>query len=54
MSSETQKQEMRDLLYGFEKHGVPRIHLECLMWFYENENKIVKFLQLRRRNSAVI
>ena len=47
MSSETQKQEMRDLLYGFEKHGVPRIHLECLMWFYENENKIVDNETLR-------
>ena len=47
MPSETQKQEMRDLLYGFEKHGVPRIHLECLMWFYENENKIVDNETLR-------
>ena len=31
MPSETQKQKMSDLLYGFEKHGVPRTHLECLI-----------------------
>jgi len=33
--------EKMDKLYALEKHGVPRTHLECLMWFHVNTGKIV-------------
>lgn len=40
MSPEIDK-EMMDKLYEFEKHGVPRTHLECLMWFHHNKGQVV-------------
>lgn len=30
-----------DELYKLAEHGVPRTHIECLIWFRENEGKIV-------------
>jgi hypothetical protein len=33
--------EKMNKLYALEKYGVPRTHLECLMWFDVNKGKVV-------------
>jgi len=33
--------KIMDELYALEKYGVPRTHLECLMWFHQNQGQIV-------------
>jgi hypothetical protein len=33
--------KIMDELYALEKYGVPRTHLECLMWFHVNAGRIV-------------
>ena len=40
MSLKIGKEKM-DELYALEKHGVPRTHLECLMWFDVNSGRTV-------------
>ena len=41
MSVDKRKQNFIDNLYRFEEKGVSRTHIECLIWFNENKNKIV-------------
>ena len=49
--------EIATELYKMEKYGVPRTHLECLIWFHENKGKFVdldkiKGERVQGRNSA--
>ncbi|MDC0159659.1 hypothetical protein OAJ55_03120 [Candidatus Nitrosopelagicus sp.] len=41
------RSEIASELYKMEKYGVPRTHIECLIWFNENKGKIVDNNALR-------